>query len=349
MNASPRGQKKGRTEVSQDARASIATRLIGIDDPGALDVAARTIAAGALAALPTETVYGLCALAASDEAVARVFAAKGRPARNPLIVHGASAAMLEEIAALGPEARALAEAFWPGPLTLVAARRPGAAIAAAATAGGPTVALRVPAAPFVREVAARAGPMVAPSANRSGRVSATSAAAVLAELGGRIALVVDGGPSPIGVESTVIDTTGAPRLLRPGAIGRADIEAVIGPLAEGAAEADAGPLRSPGLLGSHYAPRASVRLDVPAEEVKAGEGWLALGDAQSAASEAHTVRLSPTGDLDEAARGLYAGLRALDATGVAVIAVSPIPDHGIGAAIRDRLSRAAAPRTEDAP
>lgn len=336
--------------MPQDAPEYTATRLIGIDEADAIEIAAGTLMKGALAALPTETVYGLCALAARDDAVAKVFAAKGRPARNPLIVHGADRAMLEALAEFGPDASALADAFWPGPLTLVARKRPGAALAAAATAGGPTVALRVPAPAFVRAVAERTGPLVAPSANRSGKVSATSAKAVLEELGGRIALVVDGGPSAIGVESTVIDTTGAPRLLRPGAIGRDAIEAVVGPLAAAAdapAAGDGEPLRSPGLLGSHYAPSARLRLDVEAADVRPGEGWLALGDAPSAAGEDHTVRLSATGDVDEAARALYAGLRALDAAGVAVIAVSPVPDRGIGAAIRDRLKRAAAPRTED--
>ncbi|MEM0907344.1 MAG: Sua5 family C-terminal domain-containing protein, partial [Pseudomonadota bacterium] len=215
-------------------------------------------------------------------------------------------------------------------------------VAEAALGGGTTVALRVPQVTFFRDVVGRTGPLVAPSANRSGRVSATSAEAVMEELHGLIDLVVDDGPSPIGVESTVIDVTGAPRLLRPGAIPLGTIEAVVGPvsLAE-----RAGPLRSPGLLHSHYAPRALLRLDVPAKDVRADEGWLAFGE--DGAQAAHIVRLSPSGDLDEAARGLYAGLRALDATGVGVIAVSPIPNEGVGVAIRDRLMRAAAPREGD--
>ncbi|GAB5378417.1 MAG: L-threonylcarbamoyladenylate synthase [Acuticoccus sp.] len=333
-----------------------ATAIIDAADPGALDRAAAALAAGALVALPTETVYGLCALARRDDAVAAVYAAKGRPARNPLIVHGADAAAVAALGTLGPAALRLAEKFWPGPLTIVARRAPGAAVSPLASAGGDTVALRVPEAPFFRTVAARVGPIVAPSANRSGRVSATAATAVAEELGGRIALIVDGGPSPIGVESTVVEMVDTPRLLRPGALSREAIEAVIGPLAGvagtddgGAADDGRAALPSPGLLSSHYAPRARLRLDVPAADVRADEGWLALGNQPSAAAQAHTVRLSTTGDLDEAARALYCGLRMLDATGVAVIAVSPVPAHGIGAAIRDRLARAAAPRPEDTP
>jgi L-threonylcarbamoyladenylate synthase len=299
---------------------------------------------GGLAALPTETVYGLCADARSAEAVAALYAAKGRPASNPLIVHVADGAAADRIALLGPAGEALANTFWPGPLTLVAPRRAGAGIADAACAGGPTVAVRVPAAPLLRSVAHSVGPIVAPSANRSGRVSATTAEAVMEELAGRIDLIVDAGPSPIGVESTVVDVTGPPRILRPGAISAEAVAAVVGPLGE-ASHAE-GPLRSPGLLASHYAPRARIRLGVPAAEVRPDEAWLALGAEPSAAPPERTFRLSDAGDLEEAARRLYAGLRALDATGAAVIAVSPIPGTGIGAAIRDRLARAAAPRTE---
>lgn len=308
--------------------------------------ASAVLAAGGLAALPTETVYGLCADARSAEAVARLYAAKGRPASNPLIVHVADLEAARAVADLGPAGEALAARFWPGPLTLVALRRADSGIAEAASAGGPTIAVRVPAAPLLRAVAAEVGPLVAPSANRSGRVSATTASAVYEELEGRIDLVIDGGPSPIGVESTVVDVTGAPRILRPGAISADAVAAVAGPLAE--APRSRGPLRSPGLLASHYAPRARLRLDVPAASVAPAEAWLALGTETSAAPPERTFRLSETGDLAEAARRLYAGLRALDATGAAVIAVSPIPAEGIGAAIRDRLARAAAPRPEPA-
>ncbi len=326
--------------------------MLSADDPGAAARAAALLAGGDLVAMPTETVYGLCALAASDAAVAKIFAAKGRPARNPLIVHGADVDAIRAICVLSPLAERLAQHFWPGPLTIVARRRADAAVSRLASAGGDTLAVRVPAAQPFRDVAARVGPIVAPSANRSGRVSATSAAAVAEELGGRVALIVDGGPSPIGVESTVIAMVDTPRILRPGAIAQAAIEAVIGPLTAASASASAdtaasAPLASPGLLASHYAPRARLRLDVAASDVRADEGWLAFGNEASAAPAARTVRLSDARDLDEAARGLYAGLRTLDAMGVAVIAVSPIPGEGIGAAIRDRLARAAAPRPED--
>lgn len=324
--------------------------MLSADDPDAAERAAALLAGGDLVAMPTETVYGLCALASSDAAVAKVFAAKGRPARNPLIVHGADIAAIRAICALDPLAERLAQHFWPGPLTIVAPRRADAPVSRLASAGGDTLAVRVPAALPFRDVAARVGPIVAPSANRSGRVSATSAAAVAEELGGRVALIVDGGPSPIGVESTVIAMVERPRILRPGAIAQAAIEAVIGPLDAPSRATDtpaSAPLASPGLLASHYAPRARLRLDVAARDVRADEGWLAFGDEASAAPAARTVRLSDARDLDEAARGLYAGLRTLDATGVRVIAVSPIPGEGIGAAIRDRLARAAAPRPED--
>ncbi|MBJ3774893.1 L-threonylcarbamoyladenylate synthase [Acuticoccus mangrovi] len=315
----------------------------------AREAAVRLIAAGGLVALPSETVYGLCADARSDTAVARLYAAKGRPSTNPLIVHVADLAGAEAVAAFTEPARRLAAAFWPGPLTIVLPRRAEGGISDAACAGGPTIAVRVPEPALFRAVAGDVGAVVAPSANRSGRVSATSADAVVEELDGRIDLVVDGGPSPIGVESTVIDMTGAPRLLRPGAIAEDALSAVVGPLAGATvgAASDAGPtgpLRSPGLLASHYAPRARLRLDVAADEVRPDEAWLALGEATSPARPEWTYRLSPSSDLREAARRLYHGLRALDATGAAVIAVSPIPAIGIGAAIRDRLGRAAAPR-----
>ncbi len=327
-----RGTHSGAQRISADPR-----------DP-ALSLATAVLKSGGLAALPTETVYGLAALAVSDAAVARLYAAKGRPSSNPLIVHVAD---LDQAAAFADIAPAMALAdLWPGPLTVVLPLTAPEAIAPAALAGGSTVAIRIPASPFFRAVAAETGPLVAPSANRSGRVSPTTADAVAEELASRIDLIVDAGPCGVGVESTVVDLTGLPRLLRPGAISISALEARCGPLAaagttDGMAD---GPLRSPGLLASHYAPRARVRLDVPAADVLADEAWLALGPEPSAAGEARTVRLSLCGDLDEAARGLYEGLRRLDATGAATIAVSPIPAHGLGLAIRDRLQRAAAPR-----
>lgn len=299
-----------------------------------------------LAAVPTETVYGLCGRAGSPTAVGKVFAAKGRPSINPLIVHVADLEAARLYGTLGEAAEALAAQFWPGPLTLVVPLADGAVVAPSALAGGTTIALRVPDAPVLRLAAANIGAIVAPSANRSGRVSPTSADAVAGELGGRVDLIVDGGPSPIGVESTVLDMTGPPRLLRPGGLDAAAVEAVIGPLADGPHTAT-GPLRSPGLMSSHYAPRARLRLDVEADGVRPGEAWLAFGAEDGPAEPSRTVRLSRTRDLHEAARNLYAGLRILDLTGAATIAVSPIPTHGLGAAIRDRLARAAAPRQDD--
>ncbi|WP_420392155.1 L-threonylcarbamoyladenylate synthase [Acuticoccus sp.] len=320
--------------------ARTATRTVAAEPQDvAAGAALDVLAAGGLVALPTETVYGLAADARSSAAVARLYAAKGRPAHNPLIVHVAcldDAAPFADVEA----ARALAT-LWPGPLTVVLPARPGI-VAPAALAGGATVAVRVPATPLFRAVAAAFGPLVAPSANRSGRVSSTTAAAVAEELDGRIDLIIDGGPTALGVESTVVDLTGRPTLLRPGAMDRRAIEARVGPLRDH--DASGGALRAPGLLASHYAPRARLRLDVAPQEVRPDEGWLALGEARSAAAEEHTVRLSRTNDLDEAARGLYEGLRRLDATGVEVIAVSPVVNEGIGTTIRDRLRRAAAPR-----
>ncbi|MEM6761379.1 MAG: L-threonylcarbamoyladenylate synthase [Pseudomonadota bacterium] len=333
--------------VESGPTGGMVTRIVRADVEDAADDVIHEVAAilrgGGLVAIPTETVYGLCAAAQSHRAVKAVFAAKGRPSHNPLIVHVSGLEMAGSIGELGPLGHALAARFWPGPLTLVARRRPHARVADEVTGGGTTVAIRLPASPLMRQIIDAAGPLVAPSANRSGRVSATSAAAVMDELGGRVPLILDGGPSPIGVESTVVDVTDAPRLLRPGAISPECVAAVVGPLAARGSVVE-GPLRSPGLLSSHYAPRAALRLDVPAQDVRPDEGWLALGDAASAAGSARTVRLSMGCDLAEAARGLYAGLRMLDGTGVSVIAVSPIPAEGIGIAIRDRLLRAAAPR-----
>ncbi|ORE91225.1 Sua5/YciO/YrdC/YwlC family protein [Stappia sp. 22II-S9-Z10] len=307
--------------------------------------AAEVLRAGGLAALPTETVYGLAALAASPGAVARIYAAKGRPSSNPLIVHVAN---LEQAATFADTSAAAALAdLWPGPLTAVLPLTDAAAIAPAALAGGTTVAVRIPASPLFRAVCAAAGPLVAPSANRSGRVSPTTADAVAEELGAVIDLIVDAGPCPVGVESTVIDLTATPpRLLRPGATSLAALSARLGTVATGPAADGGAPLRSPGLLASHYAPDAKVRLDVGAADVGADEAWLAFGAETSAAAPERTFHLSLNCDLDEAARGLYEGLRRLDATGAASIAVSPIPAEGIGLAIRDRLMRAAAPRPD---
>jgi L-threonylcarbamoyladenylate synthase len=301
--------------------------------PEAIAEAARILARGGLVAFPTETVYGLGADALNGEAVAGLFAAKGRPRFNPLIVHVES---LEQASAHGefsPAARKLAEIFWPGALTLVLPRREGSALSELVSAGLETVALRAPSHRVARDLLRAFGrPIAAPSANISGRVSATHAAHVAEGLGEKVELILDGGPAALGLESTVIGfEDGAPVLLRPGAITRGEIEAVAGTLI-----AADGKIRSPGQLQSHYAPRAALRLN--AKEARPGETLLGFGDVQGA-----RLNLSPRGDLKEAAANLFAMLRELD-QGAAAIAVSPIPDQGLGETINDRLSRAAAPR-----
>jgi L-threonylcarbamoyladenylate synthase len=302
-----------------------------------IERAAEVLRGGGLVVFPTETVYGLGADATNPRAVARIYAAKGRPRFNPLIAHVTGLDEALRHADLHANAVALAERFWPGPLTLVCARRGDSTIAELACAGLDTVALRAPAHPMARALlAAFGGPIAAPSANRSGRISPTSAAHAREELGDRVDLILDGGPCAIGLESSVvaIDATGAATLLRPGAMARGEIEALTGPLNA----PTAGAIAAPGMLASHYAPRAKLRLD--AEAPKPGEAYLAFG----AAAPAGGLSLSPGGDLVEAAANLYAHLRALDASGAAIIAVAPIPAHGLGEAIRDRLARAAAPR-----
>jgi L-threonylcarbamoyladenylate synthase len=313
---------------------------------GASDAAegGRLLAEGRLVAFPTETVYGLGADACDPRPVAALYAAKGRPAFNPLISHVLSIEAAAALGRLDGDARRLAEAFWPGPLTLVVPAAEDCVVCDLARAGLDTIALRAPDHPVARAVIAAANrPIVAPSANRSGRVSPTSAAHVLEDLDGRIDAVVDGGPTMVGLESTIVACLGgAPRLLRPGALPRDAIERVLGrPLADPSDDSDA-PL-APGRLASHYAPDAAVRLD--ATEVGQGEAYLGFGpDGGLAAAAAAFESLSPTGDLAEAAARLFACLRRLDATGVARIAVAPIPNEGLGEAIRDRLARAAAPR-----
>jgi len=302
-----------------------------------IEKAVEILRGGGLVAFPTETVYGLGADATNAKAVARVFAAKGRPQFNPLIAHVLDVAAAERHAKFSPRARALAEAFWPGPLTIVAERRGESPICDLACAGLSTVALRAPAHPKAQQLLrAFGGPIAAPSANRSGHVSATTAAHVEADLGDRVDLIINGGPSEIGLESTIVavDENGRATLLRAGGIPRVEIEAVTGPLAS----ARAGAVDAPGMLESHYAPRARLRLD--AREQRPGEAYLAFG----APAPEGGLTLSASGDLTEAAANLYAHLRALDATGVETIAVSPIPARGLGEAIRDRLARAAAPR-----
>jgi len=292
----------------------------------AIAEAARLIAAGRPVAVPTETVYGLAADATSGEAVARIYEAKGRPAFNPLIVHVMNLEQAAEIASFDDEGVALASRHWPGPLTLVLPLRTGAPIAALVTAGLATVAIRAPAHPAMRDLLAATGrPLAAPSANASGRLSPTSAAHVLAGLGGRIPLIVDGGATAHGLESTIVALTGAgPRLLRPGPID-------LG-LEAGAARG----IEAPGQLASHYAPAKPIRLD--ALEARDDEWLIGFGPVNGDAN------LSASGSLVEAAANLFEMLHASDCAPAARIAIAPIPDRGLGKAINDRLRRAAAPR-----
>ena len=305
--------------------------------PDAIRRAAQALARGEIVAFPTETVYGLGANALDARAVAKVFAAKERPRFNPLIVHVQGLAEAGEYGLVNEAARKLAEAFWPGPLTLVLKRRSTCGIADLVSAGLDTIALRAPAHPVARALLAKAAlPIAAPSANRSGRISPTAAAHVEAELGDRPAMILDGGPSPLGIESTVVSVVGEPALLRPGAVPREAIERVLGaPLATAkAAELAA----SPGQQPAHYAPMTPLRLD--AHDVRADEALLAFGGDVPAGARA-TVNLSQGGNLEEAASKLFAALRELDRAGVTAIAVMPIPAIGLGEAINDRLRRAA--------
>ncbi len=328
-------------------------------DPGAPSAFAAAIAEaaavlrrGGLVAFPTETVYGLGAAALDADAVARIFAAKGRPAHNPLIVHLAAADELPRVArSVPPLAARLAAAFWPGPLTLVLPRRPE--VPDAVTAGLDTVAVRVPAHPVARALLAAAGvPVAAPSANPYQRVSPTTAAHVVALLGDRVDLVLDGGPATVGIESTVVDVTGAvPVLLRPGGVGAAAIEAVVGPLRRAAAVAEGTARPSPGLSRRHYAPRAALVPFTPAERsvvwrriadaVAAGEriGLIAFDVAGAAAAPA----LRMPADAAGYARGLYAALHALDDAGCARAFVERPPADPAWEAVADRLHRAGLP------
>ncbi|KPF71007.1 translation factor Sua5 [alpha proteobacterium AAP81b] len=296
--------------------------------PDAIVAAADILRAGGIVAVPTETVYGLAARAADGAAVARIYAAKGRPSFNPLIVHVADAAQAATLAEVSPLAAALMAAFWPGPLTLVLPLRPGAPVASLVTAGLATIALRCPAHPVMQALIAAVGPLAAPSANASGRLSPTLARHVAASLGAEVGLILDGGASAAGVESTIVAVEAEGwRLLRPGAV---PVEALPPSPLWG------GRVIAPGMLASHYAPRQPVRLDAAtaaADEFHIGFGAIA-GDAT----------LSPAGDLTEAAARLFDVLHQAEASGRAGIAVAPIPRHGLGLAINDRLARAAAPR-----
>jgi len=306
--------------------------------PEAIAEAARLLQEGALVAFPTETVYGLGADATDDRAVARIFEAKRRPSFNPLIAHLADATQAETFAVFGEMARHLAQRFWPGPLTLVLPRSADCRISMLASAGLDTVALRVPAHPVAQTLLrAVARPLAAPSANPSGRLSPTTAQHVARHLGDKAALVLDGGPCALGLESTVVGfgADGRTVLLRPGALTAEAIEAEIGPLAR---EDETDRPRSPGQLQSHYAPALPLRLNATA--VAADEALLAFGSEMPEGGHA-SLNLSPAGDLVEAAANLFRHLHALEASGARAIAVMPVPEQGLGRAINDRLRRAA--------
>jgi L-threonylcarbamoyladenylate synthase len=307
--------------------------------PSAIERASQLLRAGKLVAFPTETVYGLGADATDERAVAAIFAAKGRPRFNPLIVHVPALAEAEAVAVFDARARSIAAHFWPGPLTLVLPRRAGGGVALLASAGLDTVAVRAPAHSIAQALLRAAGrPIAAPSANRSGRVSPTEAGHVIVELGDGVSLILDAGRTPIGLESTVLDLSGeAPALLRPGAVTLEQLTEFLGPIAPAAV----GPPRSPGTLPSHYAPSLPLRLE--ARAARPGEALLAFGP-DTPAGFAETLWLSRDGDLAETAANLFAMLRRLDRPRFTGIAVTPIPEHGLGRAINDRLRRAAAPK-----
>ncbi len=312
----------------------------------AMERALALLSAGQVVAIPTETVYGLAGDATNGDAVARIFEAKGRPRFNPLIAHVSGMVMASAIARFDTLSEKLAQAFWPGPLTLVLPLADSSPVHPLVTAGLDTVALRMPQG-FGAALIARLGrPLAAPSANSSGRISATTADAVEADLGPRIPLIVDGGRTEVGLESTIVKVEGNKlRLLRPGGIAAEVVEAAAGQaLLRDAPGADPAHVEAPGMLASHYAPRAAVRLAAAA--VLPGEALLAFGpvSARDTANAVAVLNLSPSGDLREAASNLFAHMQALDRSGAAAIAVEPIPDTGLGEAINDRLARAAAPR-----
>lgn len=315
-------------------------------DENTIAEAAAFIRRGGLVAMPTETVYGLAADATNDAAVARIFEAKGRPAFNPLIVHVADAAMARRFVEWPPLADRLAKKFWPGPLTLVLERRADCAVSLLASAGLDTLGVRAPDHPLAQAlIKATDRPLAAPSANRSGAISPTTPGHVRGSLGDKVDMVLDGGACPVGLESTVVKIDGDKVvLLRPGGIARADIEAVAGQALQAASKRSSP--EAPGMLTSHYAPRALLRLNANAS----GENEAFLGFGDAAGEGPFALNLSPAGDLREAAANLFAFLHKLDALcterGLSEIAVAPIPAEGLGEAINDRLNRAAAPRGE---
>jgi L-threonylcarbamoyladenylate synthase len=306
-------------------------------DAAGIALALAALKRGAVIGMPTETVYGLAADASDAKAVASIYAIKARPSFNPLISHVPTIDMARREGTMDARAEALAEAFWPGPLTLVVPAAPGGQTCELARAGLSTLALRIPAHPVALALlSAMDGPLSAPSANPSGRLSPTRAMDVALELGDAVEAVLDGGSCRAGIESTIVSIMpdSAPMLLRPGAIAREDIEAIVGPLSNPEEQA----IVAPGQLQSHYAPRASIRLD----SEQAGPNEILLGFGPSAPPQA--CNLSKSGDLTEAAANLYGLLRELDASGAETIAVMPVPRSGLGEAINDRLRRAAAPR-----
>lgn len=312
-----------------DSNPAGVTRTLPYGEAGVAEAAA-IIATGGCVAVPTETVYGLAADATDARAVAGIYAAKGRPAFNPLIVHVPNLAAAERLAILDDRARALAGRYWPGPLTLVLPHRPGSGIASLVTAGLDTIAIRVPAHRAMQALLAATGkPLAAPSANASGTISPTRATHVLTSLGGRIDAILDDGASATGIESTILGLTDFPRLLRPGPIDRRAVEAILGVPLGDAGEA----ITAPGQLASHYAPRKPLRLSVTVPEQ--GE-WL-IGFGAVAGQDS----LSASGDPIEAAAKLFDALHRADASNASAIAVAPIPATGIGIAINDRLARAA--------
>lgn len=322
-----------------DERRSETLPNVAAANDDSIAAAARLLVAGDLVAFPTETVYGLGGDATNDRAVARIFEAKGRPRFNPLIVHFPDVDAARTQVAFDRRADRLAERFWPGALTLVLSRRPACSVSLLASAGLSSLAVRVPHHAVAHALLAACGrPIAAPSANASGKISPTTAEHVARSLGTKVAMILDGGRCPVGIESTVLDLTGpTPVLLRPGGVIAEDLTDTIGPLA--APTADAAALKSPGMLASHYAPELPLRLD--ARDVRPREALLAFG-ACSIAGAAAMENLSPSGDLVEAAANLFAMLRSLDRPGLAGIAVVPVPDCGLGRAINDRLRRAAA-------
>jgi L-threonylcarbamoyladenylate synthase len=359
--AEPHSDKKAayslgfRTPQEAELRTSISVNVtlttpILPANEAAVAEAARCLEEGGLVAFPTETVYGLGADAANPAAIARLYQAKGRPSFNPLIAHVGDLAAARQIARFDATATALAEAFWPGPLTLVLPKTRDCVVADLATAGLDTVALRVPAHPVALAILrAFGGPVVAPSANLSGHVSPTHAEHVHGDLQGRIDLIVDGGAVAVGVESTIVGCFDAPMLLRPGGLPRDAIERVLGRVLlqpPRDADADTSQPLAPGMLASHYAPRTPVRLE--AGRIEAGEALLAFGPHPVAGVEAATcvMNLSARADLNEAAANLFGYLRTLDTKGARAIAVMPVPQHGLGEAINDRLRRAAMGRDE---